>query len=83
MANQDPIEGAFRIVLTLATRLPRLDQVLLEQIRLQDRSPALKAISRREFKELFKSKRIQIKGQNAKPSSALAAGTTNVDILGF
>ena len=39
--------------------------------------------SRTEFKELFKKKRIRIKGQPAVPSSSLAKGTTYVDILGY
>lgn len=75
--------NAFRITLTLTTRKPRLDQVLLEALRLQTRNLQLKNISRSAFKALFNAKKIQIKGQNATPSSHLAAGTTDIDILGF
>ena len=60
-----------------------MDQVLLEELRKQSRCLLLKNISRTEFKELFKKKRIRIKGQIATPSSGLAKGTTFVDIQGF
>lgn len=86
MTNTTPPEkpkNAFRVTLSLASGAPRLDQVLLEALRKQDESLKLKNISRSEFKELFKKRRIQIKGQSAVPSSGLAAGTTVVDILGF
>ncbi len=73
----------FRVTLVLNFRQPRLDQVLLEELRKQDRNFTLKQISRTEFKELFKNKKIRIKGQIATPSSSLAAGTTFVDIQGF
>ena len=43
----------------------------------------IREISRSAFKELFKTKRITLKGQSAVPSSTLAKGTTVVDILGF
>lgn len=81
-ANEPP-ENSFRITLTVLNAKPRIDQVLLEELRKQSRNTLLKRISRTEFKELFKKKRIQIKGQAATPSSALAAGTTEVDILGY
>jgi len=55
----------------------------LEKLREQDENSVLKNISRTEFKELFKKKKIRIKKQIATPSSALAQGTTEVDILGF
>jgi hypothetical protein len=74
---------SFRLSLTLNAPKPRLDQVLLEELRKQSRNLALKNISRTEFKALFKSKKIRIKGQNALPSSSLAQGTTEVDIFGF
>lgn len=61
----------------------RIDTVLLEELRRQERNLDLKRISRAAFKELFKKKRIQLKGQAARPSSMLAVGTTFVDILGF
>lgn len=74
---------SFRISLTLAERGTRLDQALLEALRNQNENRYLKAITRSEFKELFNKRRIQIKGQNAKPSSSLASGVTTVDILGY
>lgn len=80
--NKQP-ENSFRITLTVLSAKPRIDQVLLEELRKQSRNTILKRISRTEFKELFKKKRVQIKGQAAVPSSALAAGSTEVDLLGF
>jgi len=74
--------GSFRVVIELTSSKPRLDQVLLEELRKQTRSHTLKHISRSEFKELFKKKKIRIKGQIALPSSSLASGVTHVDILG-
>jgi len=53
----------------------------MEALRSQDENSSLKALSRAAFKKLFKEKKILIKGQPAKPSSELAAGTTYVDIL--
>jgi hypothetical protein len=79
MTNQK----AFRITLTLSSPQPRLDTVLLAEIRAQDRNLELKRISRTAYKKLFDEKRITIKGQNARPSSGLHTGTTDVDILGF
>jgi hypothetical protein len=76
-------KDSFRVVLTLNIRMPRLDTVLLEAIRAQDRNSDLKRISRTAYKNLFYEKRILIKGQCAKPSSSLAVGITYVDILGF
>jgi 23S rRNA-/tRNA-specific pseudouridylate synthase len=55
----------------------------MEALRKQSRNLLLKNISRTEFKELFKAKKVRIKGQPATPSSALAEGTTYVDIMGF
>jgi hypothetical protein len=74
-------KNSFRITLELKTPRSRLDQVLLEALRNQGENHALKHISRTEFKELFRKKRIRIKGQPATPSSGIAAGTTYVDIL--
>ena len=74
---------SFRLTLELTSSRPRIDQVLLEELRKQNRSLLLRNISRTEFKELFKKKKIRIKGQPAVPSSSLAKGTTYVDILGF
>jgi hypothetical protein len=76
-------KGAFRIVLELASPRPRIDQVLLDELRKQNQSIDLRAISRAKLKELFKNKRVRIKGQAAVPSSSLAKGTTYVDILGY
>jgi hypothetical protein len=73
--------NSFRLTLTVTSAQPRLDTVLLAELRKQDTHPELKNISRTEFKELFKKKRIQIKGQAATPSSSLAKGSTDVDIL--
>lgn len=74
---------SFRVTLNLTSRQPRLDTVLLEALRSQKENHQLRNISRSEFKELFTKKRVLIKGQPARPSSSLAAGTTFVDILGF
>ncbi len=81
-ANEQP-ENSFRITLSVLTARPRIDQVLLTELRKQSGNTQLKRISRTEFKELFKKKRIRIKGQAATPASALAAGTTEVDIIGY
>lgn len=75
--------NSFRIVLELNRAEKRLDSVLLQALRDQNENINLKNISRVAFKELFKSSKVLIKGQNAKTSSALAKGTTYVDILGF
>ena len=72
-----------RIVLTLNKSQKRLDNVLLQALRDQTEYPKLKLLSRSAFKELFNEGKIVIKGQRATPSSALAGGTTYVDILGF
>ncbi len=79
----DQPENSFRVVLTLNHRQPRLDTLLLEAIRAQEENSELQRISRTAFKTLFNEKKILIKGQAAKPSSSVAAGTTYVDILGF
>lgn len=76
-------ENSVRITLVLNIRMPRIDTVLLEAIRAQSKNDDLKRISRTAYKQLFYDKRIVIKGQAAKPSSALAVGTTYVDILGY
>lgn len=75
--------GAFRITLELKSPAPRLDTVLLQALRAQKENHALRHLSRTAFKGLFDDGKITIKGQRAKPSSAIAAGTTFVDILGF
>lgn len=75
--------NSFRITLDLNRPEKRLDTVLLHAIKQQNENLTLREISRTAFKELFNSGKIQIKGQNARPSSALAKGITYVDILGF
>lgn len=75
--------NSFRITLDLMRPAGRLDVVLLQAIKAQNENLTLREISRTAFKELFNSGKIQIKGQNARPSSGLARGITYVDILGF
>jgi hypothetical protein len=76
-------QNCFRVTLNLPSQRGRLDGVLMEELRKQNRCLALKIVSRTEFKELFKKKRIRIKGQAATPSSSIAQGTTFVDIIGY
>lgn len=76
-------KNSFRIVLELNSAEKRLDGVLLQALRDQNDNINLKNISRVAFKDLFKNGKVLIKGQNAKTSSALAKGTTYIDILGF
>ncbi len=75
-------KNSYRVTLEL-TAPGRMDAVLLEYLRAHSLNAELKVISRRAFKNLFKERRIQIKGQSAIPASGLAIGTTYVDILGF
>lgn len=75
------VEGAFRIVLKMNSRQPRLDAHLLEALRAQEENVFLKRISRTQFKKLFDDKHVLIKGQPAKPSSSLNTGTTYVDVI--
>lgn len=72
-----------RIVLNLNYRESRMDNILLEALRNQDENASLKIISRAALKDLFNKGKIQIKGQTARSSSALAKGVTYVDILGY
>ena len=72
-----------RIVLTLNYPESRMDNVLLKACREQEENANLKIISRGALKALFTAGKIMIKGQRAKSSSALAKGTTYVDIIGF
>jgi hypothetical protein len=72
-----------RIVLTLNYPEGRMDNVLLKACREQEENANLKIISRGALKALFTAGKIMIKGQRAKSSSALAKGTTYVDIIGF
>jgi hypothetical protein len=76
-------KNSFRVTLETTTSANRLDSVLMEALRNQDENLLLKTISRGNFKKLFNDKKIMIKGQNARPSSEIAKGTTYVDILGF
>jgi hypothetical protein len=75
--------NAYRVTLKLTRPAARIDQVLREALRSQKDNLPLKVISRLGFKDLFKKKKIRIKGQPAVPSSSLAEGTTYVDILGY
>ncbi len=77
------IPNAFRLTLNLDYAETRMDNVLLAALRAQNENTKLKEISRSALKELFNQKKILIKGQRAKSSSALAKGVTYVDILGF
>jgi hypothetical protein len=76
-------ENSFRIAITLEYPESRMDNVLLDALRAQDENEKLKNISRTALKDLFNNSKIFIKGQRAKSSSALAMGTTYVDILGY
>jgi hypothetical protein len=69
------------VELQLNYRAPRLDAILLEALRAQEENLEMKHLSRAKFKKMFDEKRILIKGQPARPSSAVAAGTTWVDLL--
>lgn len=77
------VPNAFRIAISLDQPEPRLDNILLNALREQTEHPTLKIISRGALKKLFAEKKIMIKGQNARPASSLARGTTYVDILGY
>lgn len=79
----DRPKNSARITLTLNWPEDRLDNILLNAIREQNENLSLKQVSRAGLKKLFNDKKIVIKGQIAKPSSALAKGITYVDILGF
>ena len=74
---------SFRVILEITTSGQRLDAILLKSLREQNEQLALKNISRTVFKDLFSTGKILIKGQRARPSSALAKGQTFVDILGY
>lgn len=75
--------NSFRIALNLDYAESRMDNILLNALREQNENETLRNISRTQLKDLFLNKKIMIKGQRAKSSSALAKGTTYVDILGF
>lgn len=63
--------NAFRVTLDLAYGESRMDNVLLVALRNQDENITLKNLSRSGLKSLFSKKKIMIKGQRAKSSSAL------------
>jgi hypothetical protein len=75
--------NSFRVVLELNKSEKRLDAILLAALKKQNTNLNLREISRGKFKELFRTGKIMIKGQRATPTSAIAKGTTYVDILGF
>lgn len=82
MSNIPPIpKNSFRLTLTIEQSHTRLDAPLMEALRQQTENLDLKNVTRSTFKEMFKNKKILIKGQPARPSSELAAGITYVDIL--
>jgi len=84
MANIPPQpKNSFRVTLELSSKQPRLDSLLMEALRAQNKNLDLRNLSRAAFKQLFKEKRILIKEQPARPASSLSSGTTYVDILGF
>jgi hypothetical protein len=72
---------SFRVTLEINSHSVRLDNVLLAALKSQTENSKLQAISRTQFKELFREGKVQIKGQNARPSSSLTRGITYVDIL--
>jgi len=72
--------NSVRVVLELPYSESRLDSVLMRVLR-EHPNLNLRNISRAQFKQLFKEKKILIKNQPASPSSSLAKGTTYVDIL--
>lgn len=72
---------AIRVTLDLPNGAERIDAVLLEELRNQEDGSPLRGISRTALKNLFNEKKIMIKGQRAKSSSALAKGVTYVDIF--
>lgn len=76
-------KNSYRVVLELTSKEPRLDSVLMRTLRGQGANLNLMNISRAQFKQLFKEKRILIKNQPACASSGISAGTTYVDILGY
>ncbi len=74
---------SFRVTIELNSRINRMDTTLLNALKEQNENLNLRIISRQALKNLFTEGRIQIKGQRARPSSALAKGTTYIDILGY
>jgi hypothetical protein len=85
MENHVPPQPAksFRVILDLNKSEKRLDNILLAKLREQKENLNLKILTRGDFKKLFQEDRILIKGQQARPSSAVNKGITYVDILGY
>jgi len=82
MQNIPPIpSNSFRITVNLDYAEKRMDKVLLQALQNQDENAELKKMTRALMKSLFAKGKIMIKGQRARPSSALAKGTTYIDIL--
>jgi hypothetical protein len=83
MTNHVPQQPSksFRIVLELTRSESRMDTVLLNALKNQKEDLNMRNITRGKLKEYFVNGQVQIKGQIARPSSGLAAGTTYVDIL--
>ena len=74
-------KNASRVVLNLSYPESRMDNILLREMRLLEDNVKLKNITRGALKKLFQDGKVQIKGQRAKTSSALAKGVTYVDLL--
>ena len=72
---------SFRIVLELTRSESRMDTILLNALKAQKEDLNMRNITRGKLKQMFVNGQIQIKGQIARPSSALATGTTYVDIF--
>lgn len=85
MQDNIPVQPpkSFRVVIELNARVSRMDTTLLNALKAQRENLNLRIITRQGLKNLFLEGRVQIKGQRARPSSAMAAGTTYVDILGY
>jgi hypothetical protein len=82
MTPPKPANSA-RVILELTWPESRMDNVLLNTLREQNENMNLKIVTRAHLKKLFNDGKIQIKGQRARSSSALAKGITYVDILGY
>jgi hypothetical protein len=76
-------KDSYRVTLELPYGESRLDGILMRALRGQGENLNLMNVSRLQFKKLFKEKRILIKGQPARATSAIAKGTTYIDILGY
>lgn len=75
--------NSYRVTLEINRTASRLDNLLLAALKEQNDNLDLKNISRTQFKNLFNDGKIEIKGQRAKPTSKICAGTTYIDIIGF